>query len=70
MVAPLDVFALKNGEPRWLGCAERLTQAIELLRKEGSGSYFIFSQQTGHKTLYKVSTNGVVSEVDASMAQQ
>ena len=60
MVAPLDVFAVKNGEPKWLGCAESLAQAIELLRNTGSGSYFVFSQQTGHKNFYEVSTEGVV----------
>jgi hypothetical protein len=61
MVAPLDVFAVKNGEPNWLGCAESLPQAMELLRNTGSGSYLVFSQQTGHKNFYEVSTEGVVS---------
>jgi len=67
MVAPLDVFAVNNGEPRWLGCAQSLAQAIDLLRESGSGSYFVFSQQTGHKNFYDVTVEGVVvSQVSAS----
>ena len=50
MVAPLDIFAVNNGESKWLGCAESIAQAIDLIRKTGSGSYFVFSQQTGHKS--------------------
>ena len=61
MVAPLDIFAV-NGEPKWLGCAETLAQAIDLIRKTGSGSYFVFSQKTGHKHFYK-NTDGIVSQV-------
>jgi hypothetical protein len=67
MVSSLDVFALKSGEPKWVGCAETLAQAIELMRKEGgSGSYFVFSQQTGHKNFYETSAEGAISQVDAS----
>jgi len=44
-----------------LGCAESLAQAIELLRNTGSGSYFVFSEETGHKNFYEVSTEGFVS---------
>lgn len=66
MVAPLDVFAVENGEPAtWLGCAETLAQATELLRKAGVGSYLVFSQHTGHKNLYEVTTDGVLSQVSA-----
>ena len=65
MVAPLDIFALENGGPAsWLGCAETLAQATELLRNAGSGSYFVFSQKTGHKTFYKV-TDGALSQISA-----
>lgn len=70
MVAPLDVFALKNGEAQWLGCAETLSAAIELLRKAGSGSYFVFSQQTTHKNFYEVNAEGVVSQVAALIDQE
>jgi glucose dehydrogenase len=63
MVAPLDVFAVNNGEPKWLGCAESLAQATDLIRKTGAGSYFVFSQETGHKNFYELTTDGVVSQV-------
>ncbi len=43
MVAPFDVFTLKNGESKWVSCADTITQAIESLRKKGCGLYFIFS---------------------------
>lgn len=65
MVASLDVFVVENGEPKWLSCAETLTEAIESIRKTGCGSYFIFAQQTEHKAFYEVSAEGVVSQVDA-----
>ena len=61
MVAPLDIFAAKNGEPKWLGCAETLARATQLLRNAGAGSYFVFSQRTGQKNFYNVSVEGVVS---------
>ena len=63
MVPSLDVFAANNGEPKWLGCTETLAQAIQLLRNAGSGSYFVFAQQNGHKDHFEVSRDGVVSQV-------
>jgi len=62
MVAPLDVFAVKNSEPKWLGCAETLSTALDLALQHGEGSYFVFSQQTGHKNSYEV-TAGTISPV-------
>lgn len=59
MLAPLDVFAVKRDESTWLGCTETLAQATELIRKAGVGSYFVYSQKTGHKTFYEVTTDGV-----------
>jgi hypothetical protein len=38
MVAPLDVFAAKNGEPKWLVCAEALGKTVELALANGEGS--------------------------------
>ena len=62
MLAPLDVFSVKHGgEPLWLGSAETLAQAVELIRSSGSGSYMVFSQTTAHKNFYEVSATGVVS---------
>jgi hypothetical protein len=63
MIPPLDVFALKDGKPQWLGYAETLAKALELAGKNGLGSYFVFSQETGHKTFYEISANGVVSRL-------
>ena len=61
VVPPLDVFAvIKNREPRCSGSAETVAEAIELIRKAGSGSYFVFSRRTGHRDFYEVTTsNGV-----------
>jgi hypothetical protein len=63
-LVPWDVFAANNSDaPNWLGCAETLAQAMQLLRKAGAGSYFVFSQQTGYKDHYEVNADGVVSQV-------
>jgi len=59
MVAPLDVFAVKNDEPKWLGCAETLSKALDLALQHGEGSYFVFSQQTGHKNFYEVTAGTI-----------
>jgi len=65
MVAPLDVFALKDGGPMWLGCTETLAKALELALKHGEGSYFVFSHQTGHKNFYEVTPAGIVARVSS-----
>ena len=65
MVAPLDVFAVMNGEPKWLSCVETLSQAVDLIRKTGCGSYFVFSQPTGHKDFYEITAEGVVLASDS-----
>jgi hypothetical protein len=67
MIAPLDVFAVHGSEPKWLGEAGTLAEAIELIRKTGVGSYFVYSQTTQHKNFYNVSSDGVVS-LDAGEA--
>jgi hypothetical protein len=61
MVPPLDVFAIENGKPMWLGCAETLAKALELVGNRGPGSYFVFSQETGHKNFYEVASDGTVA---------
>jgi hypothetical protein len=63
MVPPLDVFAAKDRELKWLGCAETLSKALELAVKNGAGSYFVFSQETGHKNFYEVSSEGTVTRI-------
>jgi hypothetical protein len=63
MVPPLDVFSAKIGEKiGWLGSAETLGKALALIHKAGPGSYFVFSQRTGHKNFFDVSSDGVISE--------
>ena len=63
MVPRLDLFATENARVRWLGCAETLVQALELVSKRGPGSYFVFSQETGRRNFYEVTSNGGVVHV-------
>jgi len=60
MIAPLDVFAVEDGDSLWLGCAETLSKALELPLLHGEGLYFVFSQSTGHKEFYRVNSDGTV----------
>ena len=64
MMPPLDVFSIRNNESTWLGPAETLVQALEVVRQTGAGSYFIFSHQTGHKAMYHVDELGSVRPVE------
>jgi hypothetical protein len=50
----LDIFAAGNFDPLWLGSAETLAQAVELMKNNGEGVYFIFSQKNMEKSFYKV----------------
>lgn len=60
MVTPLDVF--RDGtEPEWIGWAETLAQALELVRENGPGAYFVLSLETQQKNYYEVNPNGVIS---------
>jgi hypothetical protein len=61
MIAPLDVFAVHDSESKWLGCAQTLVEALELIRSAGPGEYFVFSQTTEHTAFYKVGLHGDVS---------
>ena len=61
MIAPLDVFVIGDADSQWLGCAETLTQALELIEKTGPGAYLVFSQTTQHKNLYRVNADGTIS---------
>ena len=65
MMPSLDVLSIRNNESTWLGPAETLMQALELMRQNGAGSYFIFSHQSGHKTMYQVDEHGSVRPVEA-----
>ncbi len=57
MVAPFDVFALQDREPKWLDCAESLEKARELMHKSGPGAYLVLSQQTHRKSFYEVDSD-------------
>lgn len=61
MIAPLSVFAIGDIDSRWLGSADTLTQALDLIEKTGPGAYLVSSQKTQHKKLYRVSPDGTVS---------
>lgn len=61
MDAPLDVFAVHGSETDWLDSAETLSQALELIRRTGPGSYIVFSQKSQQKNFYKVSTDRSIS---------
>jgi hypothetical protein len=61
----LDVFAVNEGEPRWLDCAETMGKALLMILTRGNGSYMLFSPQNGHKDLYEVN-NGILSRVSRS----
>ena len=65
MMPPLDVFSIRNNESTWLGPAKTLIQALEVMRQNGAGSYFIFFHQTQHKTMYQVDEHGCVRPVEA-----
>jgi len=54
MIPPLDVFAIEDGEHKWLACAETQAKALELIGNRGPGSYFVFSQETGNRIFYEV----------------
>jgi len=60
MIPPLDVFSIKDNEPTWLGAADSLPQALEIVRRQGEGSYFVFSHETGHKTMIHVDLDGAI----------
>ena len=62
---PLDVFSIKNNESMWLGPARTLIQALEVMRQNGAGSYFIFFHQTRHQGMYQVDENRCVRPVEA-----
>jgi hypothetical protein len=60
MIPPLDVFSVKHNATRWLGAAENRAQAFDMVRRNGAGSYFLFSQRTGHKHFYELDPSGKI----------
>lgn len=69
MFEPLDVFAVKNGEVAWVGCAATLEKGLQLAVTHGAGLYFIFSQQTGQKNFYKVAQQSVIAVQETEGAE-
>jgi hypothetical protein len=67
MIPQLDVFSTEYGEPVWRGCANTIERALEIARKRGSGSYFVFSHETGRKTVYTVDAIGTIRPSHASI---
>jgi hypothetical protein len=65
MMPPLDVFSIRNNESIWLGPAKTLFQALEVMRQNGAGSYFIFFHETEYKTMWQVDEHGCVRAVEA-----
>ena len=63
MIPPLDVFSVNDNETKWMGSAGTLSEAVELIRTSGTGSYFVFSQQTGRKKFFRVNSEGAVSPI-------
>jgi hypothetical protein len=61
MAAPLDVVAFQGSGPKWLGCAETLENALDLIRKTGPGLYFVFPQETQRYSYYEVDSDGALS---------
>src|SRR5215475_9994765 len=64
MVSTLDVFAVNDDKPRWVGSTETLEKALELAIQHGDGLYFVFSQETGRKNVFAV-TSGKIFPVDS-----
>jgi hypothetical protein len=46
MIDSLDVYAIRGTESEWLGGAETLAHALDLVQKVGPGAYFVFSETT------------------------
>jgi hypothetical protein len=61
MIARLDVFAIQDEKPRWLGSSETFDKALQLRCETGPGPYVVYSPETGHKNFYVMSSDGLVS---------
>ena len=60
MVAQIDVYALRDTGPIWLGCTKTNLAAVELIAKTGTGDYCVFSQADLYRDLYNVRPDGAV----------
>jgi hypothetical protein len=63
MIDSFDVFAVRI-DSEWLGCAETLPQALEMIRESGEGAYFVFSKATERNILYLLGPDGCLSLIE------
>lgn len=61
MIDSFDVFSVQSIDPEWLGSAATLPRAIEMIRKSGTGAYFVFSQTTERANFYMMESDGELS---------
>jgi hypothetical protein len=66
MIDPIDVFVVRTIDPEWLGCAETLPRALEMIRESGTGTYFVFSTTTECNDFYIVDPDGELSLVETN----
>jgi hypothetical protein len=70
MVAQLDVYALRDTGPIWIGCTQTNLGAVELIEKTGTGDYCVFSQADLYRDYYKVRPDGAVVLVECLEASR
>ena len=63
MIPPLDIFVLKDNGPHWVASAETIEKALEIVAKQDAGSYLVYSQKTGNRTLYTLDPGGELNAV-------
>ena len=51
MLAPLDIFKMQDGTYVWKAAADSFELAKSKAKESGPGTYMIFSQTTGNKTV-------------------
>jgi len=56
---PLDVYLVSTkDENTFLFRTESLFDALEMIRRQGLGTYLVLSQRTRHKRYYEVKVSG------------
>jgi len=68
MIPPFDIFTVINGQPKWLGAAESLEEALLLATHKGEGLYLVFSQKTKNQQFYKITSDGGMKPSDGTVA--
>lgn len=70
MVAQIDVYALRDTGPIWLGCTKTNLAAVELIAKTGTGDYCVFSQAELYRDFYNMRPDGSVVLVQSRDASR